>query len=55
MKEYQPKKKKYNTLGDLFVEMKNSGLSGMAFSGVEILTKTHRYGLVDSTIKVRKR
>lgn len=55
MKAHEPKKKKYNTLGDLFVEMKNSGVNGMAFTGLEILTKSHRYGLVDGNITVRER
>ena len=55
MKSYKPKKKKYNTLGQLHEEMKNSGVVPMAFTGVEILTKTHKYGLVDGQVTIRER
>ena len=53
MKEYQPKKEKYNTLESLFAEMKDSGLSVIAFTGVESTTKTHRNTLTCANIFYR--
>ena len=55
MKSYKPKKKKYNTLGQLNEEMRDSGVVPVSFTGIEILTKTHRYGLVDGQITIRER
>ena len=52
---YKPKKKKYNDLCSLHKEMKENGVSPMAFDGASILTKGHKYVLYDGNIIVTER
>lgn len=56
---YEPKKKKYNTLKQLWIEMEENGVNTNAkttvFNGVSIMTKKHIYTLLDGIISIRER
>ena len=56
---YEPKKKKYNTLKQLWIEMQENGVNVNAkttvFNGVSIMTKKHIYTLLDGIISIRER
>ena len=53
MKQYLPKKKKYNTLGQLHEEMITAKVKPLVFDGDSIRTKSHRYSMLDSQIVIR--
>ena len=54
MKQYQPKKKKYNNLLSLHDEMLRDKVRSLEYDGASIKTKTHVYTLLDGEILVRK-
>jgi hypothetical protein len=55
MKQYEPKKKKYNDLLSLHDEMLREKVKSLEFNGVSIKTKTHIYTLLDGQISIRKK
>ena len=52
---YKPLKKKYNTLKQLHKEMLENGVNNTAYDGAKILTKKHKYTLLDGIITVKER
>ena len=54
MKQYQPKKKKYNDLLSLHDEMLREKVKSLEYDGASIKTKTHVYTLLDGEISIRK-
>ena len=54
MKQYQPKKKKYNDLLGLHDEMIREKQKNLEYDGASIKTKSHAYTLLDGEILIRK-
>ena len=52
---YEPKKKKYNTLKQLHKEMLEHNVKSTEYDGAKILTKKHKYTLLDGIITVKER
>ena len=52
---YQPKKKKYGSLSQLRKEMLDNGVKNTAYDGAQILTKKHRYTMLDGIITIKER
>ena len=56
---YEPKKKKYNTLNQLWNEMQENGVNTNArttvFNGISIMTTKHIYTLLDGIVSIRER
>ena len=53
MKNYEPKKKKYNDLRSLFREMIDAGVFVSLFDGTRIETKEATYMMYDGQLLVR--
>ena len=53
MKQYKPKKKRYNDLSSLHREMKDKKVKIVSFDGRRIVTKSAIYTLCDSTIFIK--
>ena len=51
---YQPKKKKYNSLKQLHKEMEENNVKTTEYNGVHILTKRHKYTLLDGIILIKE-
>jgi chromosome segregation and condensation protein ScpB len=52
---YKPLKKKYNTLKQLQREMEENGVKIDKNEGWQLLTKKHKYTLLDGIITVKER
>ena len=56
---YKPKKKRYNTLRQLWTEMEENGVNTNArttvFNGISIMTTKHIYTLLDGIVSIRER
>jgi hypothetical protein len=52
---YKPKKKKYNSLKHLYREMLEDGVIITEYNGAQILTKKHKYTMLDSIVTVKER
>lgn len=50
---YEPKKKKYNSLRQLYNEMLENGIKVKSFDGAAIISKKHKYTLLDGIITVK--
>ena len=56
MKQYEPKKKKYNDLLSLHDEMlRSKEVKSLEYNGASIKTKSHIYTLLDGEISIRKK
>ena len=53
MKQYKPKKKRYNDLSSLHREMKDMKVKIESFDGSRIVTNKATYTLCDSTIFIK--
>jgi hypothetical protein len=51
---YKPKKKKYNSLKQLYIEMTENNVKVKSFDGVKIVSKKHKYTLLDGIISVKE-
>jgi hypothetical protein len=52
---YEPKKKKYASLKQLHKEMVDNGVKIDKNEGWQILTKKHRYSMLDGIITIKER
>jgi hypothetical protein len=50
---YEPKKKKYNSLKQLYNEMIENGVKVKSFDGITIISKKQKYTLLDGIITVK--